>query len=164
MRPPAFTSRSRSASSPRPLVAIIKRKRSSGVRQPCGPGDGAQTIISEGNSFRSPFGIALDAGGRILVADPRLGAVVAVDPLTGAQTIISQGGFFLAPLGITLDATDRILVAEPSAGPGLQGAVIAVDPVTGPRIRYIKATKIRAKKGTSTSRCEHRAADGSHAG
>jgi sugar lactone lactonase YvrE len=66
------------------------------------PVTGAQTVISQAGNFSSSFGIALDAAGRILVADFSAGlgfqgAVIGMDALTGAQTIISQGGNFRAP-------------------------------------------------------------------
>ena len=110
------------------------------------PTTGARTTVSANGmppgepAFANPFGIAVEADGEILVADPDVfdggGAVFRVDPATGARTTVSANGIpaggpsFNNPRGVTVEADGDILVAD---GTGLDGAVIRVDPTTGAR-------------------------------
>jgi hypothetical protein len=96
---------------------------------------GAQTAVSLGGSLVDPSGIALEADGDILVADPEAfadfsGGVIRVDPATGAQTTVSSSGSFANPFAVAVEANGGILVADPSAF-GDSGAVIRVDPASG---------------------------------
>src|SRR5262245_29935514 len=82
--------------------------------------DGLQTVVSVGEAFRSPSGIALAANGDLLVADRTCcgnatGGVIRVNA-NGAQTIVSQENNFLVPAGIAI-------VPEPSPL-GLVAAVL----------------------------------------
>lgn len=99
------------------------------------PMTGAQTLVSSGSSAVSPEpgGIALDALGRILVADAFgafAGRIIRVDPGTGSQTTISSGGSLVDPFDVALDAAGQILVADASAFGG-GGGIIRVDPGAG---------------------------------
>jgi glutamate synthase domain-containing protein 3 len=112
------------------------------------PQTGARTAVSAngapagGPAFVEPAGIALDAGGDILVADwsafGGTGGVIRVDPQTGARTAVSANGAptggpaFQDPAGIALEADGDILVADSNAFGGT-GGVIRVDPQTGAR-------------------------------
>ena len=86
------------------------------------PVTGAQTVLSQGGSLSTPFGIAVDAAGRILVADTSAafggdgqGAVIAVDPVTGAQTILSRADNFINPSGIAVVPEQAAVVPEPAS-------------------------------------------------
>lgn len=84
----------------------------------------------------NPTGIALDsAGGRALIVDNRVGAVVAVDLQTGARTVLSDSSTpdalnpLRGPVGIALDsANGRALVTD-----NILRAVVAVDLQSGAR-------------------------------
>ena len=124
------------------LVADEESQGGSGAVIRVDPATGQQTLVSDNtintgtDLFVDPYGIALDAQGRILVTDndsqgDSSGAVIRVDPATGQQTAVSTNAIntgsdlFVDPYGIALDAQGRILVSDNS------GAVIRVDPVTG---------------------------------
>ena len=103
------------------------------------PDTGAWTIVSSGGFFVDPSGIALEADGHILVADPGANAIIRVDPVTGVQTIVSSGGDFLFPTGVATDADGDIIVSDENAfgSPPFDiqakagGAIFRVNPVTG---------------------------------
>src|SRR5215475_8923829 len=77
------------------------------------PVDGSQTIVSSGNQFVSPRGIAIAANGDLLVPDPgccnNSGGVIRVDPTNGSQTIVSSGNNFSGrgPVGIAIVPPSR---------------------------------------------------------
>ena len=59
------------------------------------PVSGDRTILSDasigsGPGFVSPFGIAVEADGGLVVRDFGLDAVVRVDPVSGDRTLISD--------------------------------------------------------------------------
>ncbi len=101
---------------------------------------GARTVVSSGGDFVSPIGIAVEAGGTIVVADANAfgspddlvndGGVIRVDSVTGTQTKVSSGGGFVSPRGIAVEAGGGILVTDSEAFGGV-GGVIRVDPATG---------------------------------
>jgi sugar lactone lactonase YvrE len=62
---------------------------------------GAQTVVSTGGEFQTPFGVAIDGNGRIVVADAA-GGITRVDPTTGAQTRFSWNGQIYSPTGIAV--------------------------------------------------------------
>src|SRR5215471_6612124 len=114
------------------------------------PATGARTILSDfgdgtqGPTGVTPFSVALDAAGTILVIDADAGtgtngALFTVDPITGARAILSdfgdgtQGPTGATPLGVALDAAGTILVMDATAGTGSHGALFTVDPITGAR-------------------------------
>ena len=97
----------------------------------------SNNIVSDTGLIDIPLGIALDAGGSILVADADAGgAVIRVNPTTGQQTLVSNAAvntgpdLFSDPAGIALDAQGRILIADLSASGG-PGGVIRVNPSSG---------------------------------
>lgn len=73
------------------------------------PGGGV-TPVSSGNELRFPFGVAVEAGGALVVADwgdAEVGpAIVRVDPGTGAQSVVADGGFLTEPWGIAVVAPE----------------------------------------------------------
>lgn len=91
------------------------------------PDTGAQTLISSGGVFQSPFGIAIDAAGKIIVASDA--GIISVDPVgapASNQTVISSFGNFINPRGVTIDAFGNIIVADATSD-----LLIRVDPRTG---------------------------------
>jgi TolB protein len=116
---------------------------------------GARTTVSRNSSpagatsFADPTGIAAEAGGGILVADPNAfggsGGVIRVDPQTGVRTTVSRNSSpagatsFADPTGIAVEAGGGILVADPNAFGG-SGGVIRVDPQTGVRTTVSRNT------------------------
>lgn len=110
------------------------------------PSTGVRTTVSANGSppgepgFANPFGVAVEADGDILVADPDVfdggGAVFRVDPATGARTTVSANGIppggptFNNPRGIAVEPDGDIIVIDST---GFGGTVISVDPVTGAR-------------------------------
>jgi len=93
--------------------------------------------ISQTALFVNPFGIAIERGGTILVADPDSpapvsgtnGAIIAVDPDTGAQKRItdndhSKDGLFGDPLGVAIETPGTLLVANRAADPLANGMIL----------------------------------------
>ncbi|MFJ8161126.1 hypothetical protein ACIRBY_09340 [Streptomyces sp. NPDC096136] len=97
------------------------------------PSTGEVGQFSLGGELLGGTGIAVEAGGGILVSKdrhfPGTGSVLRLDPGTGHQSEVSSGGKFSAPLGVAVEAGGSILVADGSAG-GF-GAVVRVDRTTG---------------------------------
>lgn len=66
---------------------------------------GLQTVVATGGYLAGPVGIAMDANGQLIVADPYTvnpqspdlvdggydGALIRIDPATGAQTLLARG-------------------------------------------------------------------------
>ena len=57
--------------------------------------------VSQGGELASPFGIAVEGNGAILVVDA-INGVIRIDRSTGTQTTVSSGGMFAGPLAITV--------------------------------------------------------------
>lgn len=99
--------------------------------------DGTQTPVSSGGLLIDPVAIAIEAHGKLLVADTygvgaggQPGKIIRIDPKTGAQTVVSSGGLLVDPFGIAIDAHGDLLVADRNAFGG-SGGIIKVDPKTG---------------------------------
>ena len=95
--------------------------------------------ISAQNLFKDPTGVAIDAEGTLIVADPGAfggtGGLIRVDPDTGQQFPLSANatsllGFFQDPVGVAIAQSGWLYVVDSSAVGG-GGAVIGVDPATG---------------------------------
>jgi DNA-binding beta-propeller fold protein YncE len=65
------------------------------------PVTGAVSTVAQGPNFGTPLGVAVEAGGAILVADPFSG-IIRIDPATGAQTIAAKGGSLAFPSGVAV--------------------------------------------------------------
>jgi sugar lactone lactonase YvrE len=107
------------------------------------PATGSTVEISrngpQGNLFRRPYDVAVEADGSLVVADMGVpdqkdGAVIRVDPFTGRQTLVSGQGVggdsFYDPAGIAVGPGGVLYVLDTLAGSN-SGAVIRVDPGTG---------------------------------
>jgi sugar lactone lactonase YvrE len=105
------------------------------------PLTGRQSLVSSGDQFFDPAGIAVAPGGRLWVVDNRApdndGAVIAVDPATGAQTLVSSSDRLDVPFGVAVQRDGSLVVANRLApGPlmtGCQplGRLVRVDPAGG---------------------------------
>jgi sugar lactone lactonase YvrE len=110
----------------RPTGALLRIDRSSG----------SQTIVSAGNLFQSPFGLAVEPGGRILVANEGVAAgagVVAVDPLSGAQSTVTpntRSDVLRIPERIALAPDGTLLVTDFELADRF-GGIVRVDPADG---------------------------------
>jgi sugar lactone lactonase YvrE len=106
---------------------------------------GARTLVSSNTSPAGgpdlvyPWGMAIEADGDILVADPSAfaggeGGVIRVDPVTGARTALSRNGsptgpvHFDNPYDVAVAPNGDIYVVD-------RVGVIRVDPVSGVRTR-----------------------------
>jgi DNA-binding beta-propeller fold protein YncE len=97
---------------------------------------------SQGNLFRAPFDVAVEADGDLLVADlgapctpsePRCaedGRIVRVDPVTGRQSLLADGAPLVDPAGLALAANGDVYVADNREADD-DGAVFRIDPDTG---------------------------------
>ncbi len=99
----------------------------------CNGNGGDSESIGSGPGFVSPFGIAVEADGSLVVVDTGLDAVVRVDQVSGDRTIISDasigsGPGFVTPRGIAVEADDSLVVVDY----GLE-AVVRVDQRSGDR-------------------------------
>jgi streptogramin lyase len=96
--------------------------------------------------FATPFDIAVEANGRLLVVDAALQALIRVNPANGERTpvsgvldldlnpntadaLIGGGPPFVFPRGVSIDADGTFVVADAGAL-----AIVRVDPVTGDRV------------------------------
>jgi DNA-binding beta-propeller fold protein YncE len=93
------------------------------------PTTGRQTLVSSGDAFFDPAGIAIGPGGVVYVLDTlagnNSGAVIRVNPATGAQQIVASNlgpllpvGLFDLPFGIAVDRDGSVVVVNRAlAGP-----------------------------------------------
>jgi sugar lactone lactonase YvrE len=109
------------------------------------PFTGKQTVVSSGDLFYDPTGIALAPDGTLYVVDSLAehssGAVIRVNPHTGAQEIVSFNfvslGLFDYSFGVAVDRDGTLVVANRSDTGDLQlpcvptGSVIRVNPNGG---------------------------------
>ncbi|MFH0340715.1 MAG: hypothetical protein ACHBNF_01020, partial [Chromatiales bacterium] len=111
--------------------------------------NGSRSLISnfgmsvQGMLGWSPFGVAVDSSGNILVIDPGVGtargALSRVNPTSGNRTLLSdfansvQGPFGEEPIGVAVDSSGSILVTDPFAGTSGRGLLFRVNPTTGNR-------------------------------
>jgi sugar lactone lactonase YvrE len=91
---------------------------------------GNQTVVSSGQHFSTPNGIAIAANGDLMVIDSGCcsgnGGVIRVNPAKPAnanQTVVSSGGNFASPSGIAI-VPERILVTNYA-----EGGIVVVNPV-----------------------------------
>jgi len=96
----------------------------------------ARTRIPSLGNFKTPFGVAVETDGMILVADldafGEIGAVFRVHPTTGAQTTLSTGDnfFWLRGIAVNTNSGDIYVSDLTSSTPGNE-AVIRINPSSG---------------------------------
>jgi hypothetical protein len=110
------------------------------------PTTGAVSVLGESPDFAAPSGVAIDASGNVLVADPL--AQPAGEPGTGAifrivpgqaPTVFATSADFEAPTGVAVDGAGNVLVADQSADPappvgGNTGTVFRFAPGNPPQV------------------------------
>jgi DNA-binding beta-propeller fold protein YncE len=100
----------------RPVVECLTRPTGAVLR--IGSSTGRQTLLAEGNLLRSPFGLAIEPGGRILVANEGVtatAAVVGVDAVTGEQSVVTSNtgiDVFRLPERVALAPDGQLLVTD----------------------------------------------------
>jgi sugar lactone lactonase YvrE len=110
----------------RPTGGLLRIERASG----------RQTVISEGSLLRSPFGVAVEPGGRILVANEGVtaaAAIVAVDPASGQQSVVTPNTMddvFRFPERPALTPDGQLLVTDFELV-DRYGGIVRVEPVGG---------------------------------
>jgi sugar lactone lactonase YvrE len=91
------------------------------------PGTGAQTVLSSDGFIQNPFGMQIDASGRIIVSDTP-GGLFSVDPATGNQTAIPNSVVHFTR-SVYVEAGGTLLVGgSDMAG---SGGLSRVDPDNG---------------------------------
>jgi streptogramin lyase len=89
---------------------------------------GEQSLVSAGGKLSNPFGIATEASGDLLVADPGTGlgsgGIIRIDPDTGAQTMVPPDENVFFPFAIAVDSNGDLLV-------GNLYQLVRIDPATG---------------------------------
>jgi streptogramin lyase len=92
-----------------------------------------QSVWVACSGFQNPRGIAVEAGGSVLVSDFGAKAVFRVDPVTKACTALASGGLLTGPWDVTVVGAVEPVVPDPflvaDAAPAHQ--VLRVDPVAG---------------------------------
>ena len=91
------------------------------------PNSGEQTVISAGGNLISPFDVALDAQGQLIVSDSgSCCKLIRIDPGTGQQTVIEDSSrqTLGAPLGLAVGSDGGVLVANAQT-------LVRWDPSTG---------------------------------
>ena len=71
-----------------------------------------------------PFAVCQGRGGEVFLSEPKLMAVVGMDPRTGATRVVCAGGLLGVPAGLALDPRGAIIVANGQA-------LVLLDPRTG---------------------------------
>jgi len=92
------------------------------------PVAGTHTILSY-SGFLAPGGVAIEAGGIIVVADGGFfggtgGQVLRVDPVTGAKTVVSSGGLVEGATDVAVAAGGQLFVSS-------YWGIVRVDPTSG---------------------------------
>ena len=111
---------------PRATGSLVRIERSTG----------RQAVLAEGNLLRNPLGLAIEPGGRILVANESVNAaaaVVAVDTVTGQQSVVASntgGDLFRLPERIALAPDGRLLVTDFELADRF-GGIVGVAPEDG---------------------------------
>ena len=132
------------------LVIDLRAGTSSGALFRVDAISGNRSLVSDfGNAAQGPLGefpsgVALEAGGTVLVVDffpatPNRGKLFRVDAISGNRTVVSdfgnvaQGPLGDFPFGIALEAGGTVLVIDPQGGTGGSGALFRVDAISGNR-------------------------------
>jgi hypothetical protein len=101
------------------------------------PSNGEQAVVSAGGLLANPIGLALEATGTLIVADPASGpggALLRVDPENGEQTVIYDGPFDGVPVTVAIDAQGALIVFERSPIPYEYGTISRIDAATRTRV------------------------------
>jgi DNA-binding beta-propeller fold protein YncE len=78
-----------------------------------------ETLASGGRlHLAGPRGVAVEPGGKLVVASRWAEEIVRIDPATGAQSAASAPGVLDDPIDVAVDGEGRLLVVELPAGSG----------------------------------------------
>jgi hypothetical protein len=108
---------------PRPAILIAALAIGDGGLLPGIAADAPHTVLA-GQEIIQPFGACKSGSGEILLTEPKLLAVLGLDPQTGYFRIVSTGGLLGVPAGIAAEQGGTVLVANGHA-------LIRLDPQTG---------------------------------
>ncbi|MBA3261875.1 MAG: hypothetical protein H0T69_05300 [Thermoleophilaceae bacterium] len=126
------------------------------------PFTGRQTVVSSGDNFYDPSGIAIGPGGVLYVLDNLAGAdsgaVIRVDPSTGAQQLIASDfnplGLFDLPFGIAVDSDGSLVVVNRALAGALPaecllptGSVIRINPADGSQVLISELSRLSRPLG-----------------
>jgi streptogramin lyase len=87
------------------------------------PQTGNQRVVACNSILGSPFGIAAEAGGTIVIANAQ--ALLRINPQTGAQAILASGGLMRVPLAVAVGENGSVFVVD------ALGSIIEVNPRSG---------------------------------
>lgn len=103
------------------LLSILRIDPATGLRSVVSAGKNAPVPRGNGPNFESPFGIALERTGNLLVTDTSLRSIIRINPLTGDRVTISgdwtgdnvgSGPDFCNPHGLRIDGSDFVWVVD----------------------------------------------------
>jgi streptogramin lyase len=109
------------------------------------PATGDQTVVTSGDRLGgNPWGVALEADGKILVTS-RGSGLVRVDPVTGRQTLVAAFPF---ATGVAVEADGNILVGTVLSTAGVS-TLIRVNPRTGTQsaVCFLSTSPVRGVHG-----------------
>jgi len=111
------------------------------------PDSGALSVLATSPLFRNPSGVAIDARGRVVVADAgeaypqgKGGEAIFRFVPGGAPEVLATSSLFEDPFGVAVDAQGGVLVADPAADPfgsgpsGDFGAIFRFVPGSAPGV------------------------------
>jgi hypothetical protein len=112
---------------------------------------GHQTVVSALGLLQDISGLAIDAGGDVLVSDLLTGGVVRIKP-DGTQSLVgTSGGNLSNPVGLTIDRDGLVVVATRFADSnGLRGRILRMNPITGARRVVTEDVHLEDIRGLAT--------------
>ncbi len=96
-------------------VSDTRAARVSALRDLLVGKDAAQAPKQKRRSLEKPFGVAVDAYGRMVVTDPVVGGVVVIDPQTGRIYTLTEAqhqATFRVPIGVAVDVDNDIFIGD----------------------------------------------------
>ena len=73
---------------------------------------GYTTVNTLGSGFSFPWGVAVDGGGNVFVADYGNSAVKEIVAAGGYTTVNTLGGGFSSPRGVAVDGSGNVFVGD----------------------------------------------------
>jgi sugar lactone lactonase YvrE len=114
--------------------------------------------VSGYTNFTTPFGVAVEPDGHILVADldaNTMGTIFRVDPVTGVAVVLSKNNatygtnfYWLAGIAVaTNGGTETIYVTDHGDGATLLPKVISINPATGVQTVLVQGAPLQNPDG-----------------
>ncbi len=122
-------------------LAVIRVSPQTGNRTVLSAGANSSVPAGSGLSFQSPFGIAVENSGNLLVTDISRNAVIRVDRVSGNRSLLSGDPFednagsgpdMNSPKGIAVRTDGAIFISDSGGGP-YPGRVVQINPTNGNR-------------------------------